>query len=109
MVEPHSHPGSDHPRPERLVMPVRLREEDLAVAEPHGAFHVGAPDAQHTRLPAQSHELEDIRQAEVPQVAAQCHGALPFPSSRDDGRLLIESHERHRSISPIPSAASRMS
>ena len=52
-------------------MPVRLREEDLAVSEPDAAFDViGTPDAQHTRLLAERHQLEDVRQTEVLEVAA---------------------------------------
>ena len=43
---------------------------------------VGALDAQHAGLPAQRHELEDVGQAEVLEVAAQCHGALADPLSR---------------------------
>ena len=59
---------------ERFVMPVRLREEDIAFAEPDASLGaVLTFDAQHTGLPAECHQLEDVRETEVPEIAAQCH------------------------------------
>ncbi|KUK47262.1 MAG: hypothetical protein XD74_2139 [Actinobacteria bacterium 66_15] len=65
------------PIAEQLMAPVGLREEHLAVAEPDTAFRVGTDDAQHSGLPAQLNELEDVWKTEVLEVAAQCHRFEP--------------------------------
>src|SRR5665648_27697 len=88
---------------QKLTMPVRLREEDVALAEPHRALRAGLADAQNAGLPAQLNELEDVRKTEVAEVPAQCHGLCSDLSYRK------RSCRRQPSTSATRRAAKRIS